>query len=135
MDADGLILGRLAADIAFRLRGKHRPDFTPSTCMGDYVVVINAASIRTTGNKEEQKVYYRHSGYPGGLKQQTLKEMRARSPEKVLQLAVKGMLPHNRLGRAMMRKLRIYKGQEHPHQAQLATATATTATPQTSDEG
>ena len=117
-DAQDQILGRLAASIAHRLRGKHRPDFTPSTCLGDHVVVVNAAGLRTTGNKMEQKVYYRHSGYPGSIKQRTLGQAMDLAPEEVLRMAVKGMLPRSRLGRAMLRKLRVYAGAEHPHAAQ-----------------
>ena len=117
-DARGRVLGRLAAEIAYRLRGKHRPDFTPSTCMGDHIVVINADELCVTGNKATDKIYYRHSGYPGGIKSRTYDEAMQRSSEKVLRAAVKGMLPRNRLGRVMLRKLRIYPGSEHPHLAQ-----------------
>lgn len=119
VDADGKVLGRLASKIAHRLRGKHRPDFTPSTALGDHIVVINVAGIQVTGRKLEQKIYYRHTGYPGGIKSRTLQEQMDLNPEQVLRKAVKGMLPRGPLGRVMLRKLRIYNGAEHPHSAQL----------------
>ena len=118
VDASEHTLGRLAAVIAHRLRGKHKPTFTPHVDTGDFVIVINAEQINVTGNKERDKVYYRHSGYPGGIKQRTLKELRAKHPERIIELAVKGMLPRNPLGRAMFRKLKVYSGAEHPHAAQ-----------------
>lgn len=118
IDAGGKVLGRLATLIAHRLRGKHRADFTPSTDLGDHIVVINAAGMQFTGRKQEQKVYYRHSGYPGGIKSRTLRKQMELNPEQVLRQAVKGMLPRSRLGRAMLRKLRIYNGADHPHTAQ-----------------
>ncbi len=121
VDAQDKVLGRLAAEIARRLRGKHKPEYTPHMDTGDFVVVVNAARIAVTGNKETDKRYHRHSGYPGGIKTRSLAEMRARAPERILQQAVKGMLPKNALGRAMFRKLKVYAGPEHPHQAQQPT--------------
>ena len=118
VDATGQTLGRLATQIADVLRGKRKPTYTPHVDTGDFVVVVNAEKIAVTGDKLHQKRYYRHSGYPGGLRSRTLEEMLARRPEEVLRLAVKGMLPRNRLGRAQLRKLKIYAGPEHPHQAQ-----------------
>lgn len=118
IDAEGQILGRLASDIAYRLRGKDKPIFSPHADVGDYVVVINAGNIRVTGRKLEQKVYYRHSGYPGGLKQRTLKEMLRRRPEQVLELAVRRMLPKGALGERQYKKLKVYAGPAHPHEAQ-----------------
>ncbi|PJF44909.1 MAG: 50S ribosomal protein L13 [Phototrophicales bacterium] len=118
VDAQGETLGRLAARIAHILRGKHKPNYTPNTDMGDYVIVINADKIHVTGRRLDQKVYYRHSGYPGGLKSIKLRELMKKHPERAIQLAVKGMLPHNRLGRAMYKKLKVYAGSEHPHSAQ-----------------
>lgn len=118
VDASRYTLGRLASAIAPRLRGKHKPQYTPHVDTGDYIIVINAEKVRVTGRKEEDKIYYRHSGYPGGIKSQTLKEMREKHPERIIELAVKGMLPRNPLGRAVARKLKVYKGGEHPHSAQ-----------------
>ena len=118
IDADGLVLGRLASRVAMVLRGKDKPAFTPNADTGDFVVIINADKVRLTGNKSEQKVYYRHSGYPGGLKSQNLSTLRKRYPERIIQKAVKGMLPHNKLGRELLRKLKVYRGPKHPHQAQ-----------------
>ncbi len=118
IDADGLVLGRLASIIAQRLRGKHKPQFTPHVDCGDNVVVVNAEKIRVTGNKLADKRYYRHSGYPGGLKSRSLQEMLDRRPEEVIRLAVKGMLPRNRLARRQITKLKVYAGPEHPHAAQ-----------------
>jgi len=118
VDAEGKILGRLASEVAKILRGKHKPYFAPHLDTGDYVIVINAAQVRVTGKKLEDKIYYRHSGYPGGLRSTTLAEMLKKRPTRVIRLAVWGMLPHNRLGRAMMKKLKIYEGESHPHQAQ-----------------
>ena len=111
-------LGRLATQIADTLRGKRKPDYTPHIDVGDFVVVVNAEKISVTGNKREQKRYYRHSGYPGGLRSRTLKEMLERRPEEVIRIAVKGMLPRMRLGRAQLRKLKVYAGPDHPHAAQ-----------------
>lgn len=118
VDADGKTLGRLASEIAKILRGKHKPIYAPHLDTGDYVIVINAEKVHVTGNKLDQKMYYRHSGYPGGLTSITLREQLKRHPTRVIRSAVKGMLPHNRLGRAMMKKLKIYGGDSHPHQAQ-----------------
>lgn len=118
VDAEGQTLGRLATRIAHILRGKHKPTYTPHHDLGDHVVVINAASIRVTGNKAEQKVYYRHTGYPGGLRTTTYGQMMEKHPERILRSAVKGMLPKTPLGRRMFRKLRIYPGGEHHHRAQ-----------------
>ncbi|MDT0617631.1 50S ribosomal protein L13 [Salinisphaera sp. P385] len=118
VDADGKTLGRLATEIATRLRGKHKPEYTPHVDTGDHIVVINAEKVHVTGKKREQKRYYRHSGHPGHLKETTLEEQLERHPERVIELAVKGMLPKNPLGRAMYRKLRVYPGGEHPHTAQ-----------------
>ena len=118
VDADGEILGRLAARIATILSGKHKPVYTPHVDTGDFVVVVNAKKIRVTGKKMQQKIYHKYSGYIGGLKKRTLEEMLRKSPAKVIELATKRMLPKNRLGRAMLRKLKVYAGPEHPHQAQ-----------------
>ena len=118
VDAAGKTLGRLATQIADTLRGKTKPEYTPHCDVGDFVIVVNAEKISVTGNKRQEKRYYRHSGYPGGLRSRTLDEMLARRPEEVLRLAVKGMLPRNRLGRQQLRKLKIYAGPDHPHQAQ-----------------
>lgn len=119
VDADGKVLGRLATEVARRLRGKHKPDYTPHMDTGDYIVVINARKIRVTGNKAAVKPYYRHSGYTGSLKTRTFTEQMHRGPEKVIEHAVKGMLPKGPLGRSMFRKLRVYPGPEHKHAAQL----------------
>lgn len=118
VDAEGQTLGRLASRVAAILRGKHKPYYTPHVDCGDYVIVVNAEKIRVTGRKLDQKIYYRHSGYPGGLYQRTLREMLQKHPERVIELAVKRMLPKNRLGRKMFRKLKVYAGPDHPHQAQ-----------------
>jgi len=118
LDAEGKILGRLATEVARRLRGKHKPEFTPHADAGDYVIVINAAKVRATGNKLEGKVYWRHTGHPGGLKSTTLGKMQAEHPERVIEKAVKGMLPKGPLGYAQYRKLKVYAGAEHPHEAQ-----------------
>ncbi len=118
IDAKGKVLGRLASLIAQRLRGKHRPDFTPHVDTGDFIVVINAEQIVLTGKKLDQKIYWRHSGYMGGIKLTPAKKMLEKKPEEVLRLAVKRMLPKNRLGRKMLKKLKIYRGPHHPHQAQ-----------------
>lgn len=119
VDASGKVLGRLASQIAKYLRGKHKPEYTPHADAGDYVVVINAAQIKVTGNKEKEKVYYRHSGYPGGIKERTLEKLRVKDPTQIVEIAVKGMLPKNPLGRDMLRKLKVYAGSEHPHIAQM----------------
>ncbi|MBA2792991.1 MAG: 50S ribosomal protein L13 [Thermoleophilaceae bacterium] len=118
VDATDKTLGRLATQIADRLRGKHKPEFTPHCDVGDFVIVVNAEKIAVTGKKRQEKRYYRHSGYPGGLRSRTLEEMLERRPEEVLRLAVKGMLPRNRIARAQLRKLKVYAGPDHPHVAQ-----------------
>ncbi|GAB4411408.1 MAG: 50S ribosomal protein L13 [Anaerolineae bacterium] len=118
IDAKDQTLGRLASRIAVLLRGKHKPIFAPHMDTGDFVIVVNADKIRVTGKKLDQKVYYRYSGYPGGVHARTLREQLARDPERVIRLAVRGMLPKNRLGRHMIRKLKVYAGDKHPHQAQ-----------------
>lgn len=118
VDADGKTLGRLASEIAFRLRGKHKPEYTPHVDTGDHIVVINAEKVHVTGRKREQKHYYRHTGYPGNMKEFSLQERLEQAPERVIEQAVKGMLPRNPLGRDMRRKLRVYAGAEHPHTAQ-----------------
>ena len=118
VDAEGETLGRLATRIADTLRGKKKPTYTPHVDTGDFVVVVNCERIRVTGNKLTEKIYYRHSGYPGGLRERTLAEQLRRRPEEVIRHAVKGMLPKNRLGRAQLRKLKVYAGAEHPHVAQ-----------------
>ena len=118
IDAKDKTLGRLAAKIAPRLRGKHKPEYTPHSDLGDYIIVINANSINVTGQKLKQKKYYRHSGYPGGLKSKTLDEILEISPEEVIISAVRGMLPKNKLGRKMLKKLKVYQEKDHPHQSQ-----------------
>lgn len=119
VDADGQTLGRLATRIADTLRGKTKPQYTPHVDTGDFVVVVNAEKIAVTGKKLDDKIYYRHSGYPGGLRSRTLREQLGRRPEEVLRKAVKGMLPRNRLARAQLTKLKIYAGPAHPHDAQV----------------
>jgi large subunit ribosomal protein L13 len=118
VDASGKTLGRMASEIAARLRGKHKPEFTPHVDTGDYIVVVNAAKVRVTGNKTQDKIYHHHTGYPGGLKSISFGKLIAKAPERVIEFAVKGMLPKNPLGRAMARKLKVYPGAEHPHTAQ-----------------
>ena len=118
IDAEDQTLGRLASLIAIRLRGKHKVDFTPHVDNGDYVVVINASKVKVTGKKETDKLYYRHTGYPGGIKNVTLGRMRETKPERILEKAVKGMLPRSALGRAIWKKLKVYGGSEHPHDSQ-----------------
>jgi large subunit ribosomal protein L13 len=118
IDAQGKVLGRLAVQIATRLRGKHRPEYTPHVDTGDYVVVVNAAKVRVTGRKAEQKTYYHHTGYPGGIREINFAKLQATKPERALQRAVKGMLPKGPLGYAMLRKLKVYPGATHPHSAQ-----------------
>jgi len=118
VDADGKTLGRLATEIARRLRGKHKAIYTPHVDTGDYIVVINAEKVRVSGNKAKDKMYYRHSGYMGGLKTTNFSDMIERSPERVIEIAVKGMLPRNPLGREMYRKLKVYAGPQHQHAAQ-----------------
>jgi len=118
VDANGAVLGRLASQVAHRLRGKHNPNFTPHADTGDWVIVINAEKIVLTGRKMDQKMYYRHSGYIGGLKQMTAKELMEKKPEELVRFAVKGMLPKNKLGRRLFKKLKVYTGNAHPHEAQ-----------------
>ncbi len=118
VEAAGEVLGRLASKIAYILRGKHKPIYTPHMDTGDYVIVINAAKIAVTRNRSEDKIYYRHSGYPGGIKSIRYKDQIARFPERPLEIAIRGMLPKNALGRKMFKKLKIYAGPEHPHEAQ-----------------
>lgn len=118
VDAENQVLGRLASETAKILRGKHKPQFTPHVNCGDHVVVINAEKVRVTGKKSLQKLYIRHTGWPGGLKTTAYKDMQAKFPERIIQLAVKGMLPKTKLGRAMAKKLRVYAGPEHPHESQ-----------------
>ena len=118
IDAENVTLGRMATAIAHRLRGKHKPEYTPHVDTGDYIIVINAEKVRVTGNKEIGKIYWRHSGYPGGIKGTNVADMRATHPERIIESAVRGMLPRNPLGRAMFRKLKVYAGAEHPHTAQ-----------------
>jgi large subunit ribosomal protein L13 len=121
IDADGVVLGRLASQAARLLRGKHKPTYAPHVDTGDFVVVVNAAKIDLTGRKRERKIAYRHSGYPGGLKQMPYSELLERRPQRAVEKAVQGMLPKNSLGRAMASKLKVYAGPEHPHQAQRPT--------------
>lgn len=118
VDATGKTLGRLATEIAVRLRGKHKPEYTPHMDTGDYIVVINARDVRVTGNKANDKLYYRHSGYPGGIKSLSFNKLRQSRPERIIETAVKGMLPKGPLGREMYRKLKVYPGAEHKHAAQ-----------------
>lgn len=118
IDAENQIVGRLASQIAVILRGKHKPSFTPHVDCGDYVIIVNADKVRFSGNKETDKLYYRYSGYPGGLKSRTAKEMRQRRPEYIVRHAVKGMLPKGPLGRSMLKKLKVYTSPTHPHEAQ-----------------
>ena len=122
IDATDQPLGRLATRVATLLSGKHKPIWSPHLDTGDHVVVVNASRIRVTGNKLSQKHYYRHSNYPGGLREESLADLLARKPERVVEMAVKGMLPSNRLGKAMFRKLKVYPGADHPHQAQRPSA-------------
>ena len=118
VDAENQTLGRLATEVARRLRGKHKAEYTPHVDTGDYIVVINADKIRVTGNKTTDKMYYRHSGYPGGIKSVSFEKLRDTYPDRIIEKAVKGMLPRNPLGRSMLRKLKVYAGSEHPHSAQ-----------------
>ena len=118
VDATGKVLGRVATEIAHRLRGKHKPEFTPHVDTGDYIVVVNADKLRVTGNKAKDKLYHRHTTYPGGLYTTNFEKLQAKHPERVLQKAVKGMLPKGPLGYAMLRKMKVYAGAEHPHTAQ-----------------
>ena len=118
IDATDKVLGRVASEVARRLRGKHKPIYTPHVDTGDFIIVVNSSKLRVTGNKAQDKVYYRHSGYPGGIYAARVKDMQARHPGRELQLAVKGMLPKGPLGYAMIKKLKVYAGAEHPHSAQ-----------------
>ena len=118
IDASDQVLGRLASSVATVLRGKNKPEYTPHVDVGDFVIVVNAEKVRVTGNKREGKMYYRHSGYPGGLRSMNFRSLQERSPERIVELAVKGMLPRNPLGRQMFRKLKVYSGPDHPHHAQ-----------------
>ena len=118
IDADGQTLGRMASAIASRLRGKHKPEFTPHTDTGDFIVVVNAEKVHVTGNKAKAKIYHHHTGYPGALKSISFEKLIEKAPEQAIEMAVKGMLPKNPLGRAMARKLKVYAGSEHPHAAQ-----------------
>lgn len=118
VDAENQVLGRLASQIAMRLRGKHLPHFTPHVDLGDFVVVVNAEKISLTGRKWDQKVYYRHTGYMGGIRETSARKLNREHPERIIKLAVRGMLPKNRLGRSLLKKLKIYRGSEHPHEAQ-----------------
>lgn len=118
IDAQGQVLGRLAVEIARRLRGKHKPSYSPHVDTGDFIIVVNADKVRLTGKKLDDKIYYRHTGYPGGLKSMSARELLRRKPERMLEHAVKGMLPKNRLGRQMYKKLKVYASPEHPHAAQ-----------------
>jgi len=118
VDAQGKVLGRLATQIAARLRGKHKPEFTPHADTGDFIVVVNAAKIRVTGRKAQRKTYYRHTGYPGGIRETTFEDLQAKHPTRALEHAVKGMLPKGPLGYAMFRKLKVYASDKHPHVAQ-----------------
>ena len=118
VDATGLTLGRLATEVASRLRGKHKPEYTPHVDTGDYIVIVNAEKIHVTGNKAQDKIYYSHSGFPGGIKSINFEKLVVRAPERIIESAVKGMLPKNPLGRAMYRKMKGYKGAVHPHAAQ-----------------
>ena len=119
IDASGKTLGRLASEVATILMGKHKPTYSPHLLSGDFVIVLNASKVRVSGKKAEQKLYYRHSGYPGGLKSTTLGKMMETHPTRVIEYAVKGMLPHNRLGRQMIKRLKVYAGDTHPHQGQV----------------
>jgi large subunit ribosomal protein L13 len=118
VDAADKVLGRLATQIAMYLRGKHKPEYTPHADAGDYVIVLNADRIKVTGNKAQDKIYYRHTGYPGGLKEMTFEKLKEKDSTRIIEIAVKGMLPKNPLGREMLRKLKVYAGAEHPHAAQ-----------------
>ncbi len=119
VDATEKPLGRLATEVVHLLRGKYRPTYTPHMDNGDFVIVVNASKVRVTGNKMQQKIYYRHSGYPGGLTETPLARMLEKHPERIVQAAVKGMIPHNRLGRKILRHLKVYAGPDHPHEAQV----------------
>ncbi|MDO8472285.1 MAG: 50S ribosomal protein L13 [Dehalococcoidia bacterium] len=130
IDASEKTLGRLATEAASILHGKHKPTFSPSLDTGDFVVVVNASRVKVTGKKKELKIYYRHSGYPGGLKSAKLGDLLDTRPTRVIEHAIKGMLPHNNLGRTMFKKLKVYAGPDHPHQAQVAVSAATATAPE-----
>lgn len=123
IDAEGQVLGRLATHVAAILQGKHKPSYSPHLDMGDFVVIINASKVRLTGKKVDDKIYYRHTGYMGGLKETTLGEMLQRKPERVIELAVRGMLPRNKLARHLLNHMKVYAGPEHPHGAQVGSST------------
>jgi len=135
IDADGQILGRLSTQIATLLQGKHRPIYVPHLNTGDFVIVVNAGKVRVTGNKLRQKIYYRHSGYHGGLKERTLAELLDRSPTEAVKRAVKGMLPKNTIGRRMLGRLKLYAGADHPHEAQIRANEKLIAKPAADAEG
>lgn len=118
VDASGKTLGRLASEVAHRLRGKHKPEYTPHVDTGDYIVIVNADKVAVTGKKSRDKMYYRHTGYPGGIREVNFETLQATRPERIIELAVKGMMPRSPLGRDMLRKLKVYAGTEHPHSAQ-----------------
>ena len=118
IDADGLVLGRLATRVAMILRGKNKPVYTPHTDTGDFVIIVNADKVRLTGNKLENKAYYHHTGYPGGIKKEMAKDLMKKSPERIIMSAVRGMIPKNTLGREQLSKLKVYRGTDHPHQGQ-----------------
>ena len=118
IDAENKVLGRLATEVARRLRGKHKAEYTPHVDTGDYIVIVNADKVAVTGNKETDKVYYHHTGFPGGIKSISLDKQRSKAPERIIESAVRGMLPKNKLGRAMFRKLKVYAGPQHNHEAQ-----------------
>jgi large subunit ribosomal protein L13 len=118
VDAAGKTLGRMATEIANRLRGKHKPEFTPHVDTGDYVVVVNAEKVKVTGKKASDKIYYHHTGFPGGIRATSFEKLQEKAPERIIQQAVKGMMPRNKLSRAMLGKLKVYAGSEHPHAAQ-----------------
>ena len=135
VDADGQVLGRLASEVARILSGKHKPTWAPYLDMGDHVIVVNASKIRVTGQKADSKIYYNHSQYPGGLREVPLERMLRERPERVIERAVRGMLPSTRLGRAMLKKLNVYAGPEHPHEAQQPSALRVGQNPASREEG
>ena len=118
VDATGKTLGRLSSKVAQIIRGKHKPNYTPNLDMGDFVIILNASDVKVTGNKEEDKIYWRHTGYPGGQRRISFKEQMEKSPDRIIMSAVKGMLPHNKLGAKLLKHLKVYSGTEHPHKAQ-----------------
>jgi large subunit ribosomal protein L13 len=135
VDAEGKTLGRLSTEIAVLLQGKHKPSYVPYLNTGDFVIVTNAEKIRVTGKKLEQKIYYRHSGYPGGLTQQTLAEVLRKAPTRVIKRAVKGMLPKNTMGKHMLSRLKAYAGESHPHEAQINAQRRAQDAPETAEQG